>query len=200
MGLKLFVSLILIALSHSGIAQVEEGNPIAGKEKSKLCRSCHGEDGNSINQLCPNLAGQLPEYIEKQIHDFQTRDRTDSIMTGISLGIITEQDAKDIAAYFGGKKIKAGTNQVGKDIFHAGKPDVDLPACASCHGENGKGKLDDNNAIPMIGGQIRDYIARELKEMRKGSRHNDKDSMMRNIAQKLSDEEINALADYISGL
>ena len=199
-GMKFIVCLFLMVFIDTGIAQTEEGDPVVGKEKSKLCQGCHGEDGNSINPLSPNLAGQLPQYIEKQIHDYQTRIRSDSIMTGMSLGVTSDQDAKDIAAYFGSQKLKANFNadKTGRDLFHYGKTEKDLAACASCHGENGKGKLDDNNAIPMIGGQLKDYIARELREMRKGSRHNDPDGMMSNIAKKLSDQEIDAVAEYVS--
>jgi cytochrome c553 len=200
--MKIFVCLLLVLTIDLKITYAEEGNSDAGKQKSRLCQSCHGEDGNSNNPLCPNLAGQTPIYIEKQILDFQTGKRVDSIMTGISQGIISEQDAKDIAAYFGSRKLMAGYkgNKMGQIIYREGKPEKSLIACTSCHGENGKGKLDDNHAYPVIGGQTDDYIAKQLRDLRSGARHNDPDNIMGNIARKLSDEEIEALADYVSGL
>jgi cytochrome c553 len=184
------------------IAQEVVGDPIAGKEKSKFCQSCHGQDGNSINVLCPNLAGQRPDYLEKQILDFQTRNRIGSIMTGVSQSIISPQDAKDIAAYFGSCKPMSSYNvdKVGRTIFREGIPDKEVTACVTCHGENGKGRLDENASYPVIGGQTKDYIAKQLMDLRSGYRHNDPDGMMRNIAKKLTDDEIKALADYVSEL
>ncbi len=200
--MKSFVILILLALINNCFAEAEQGDPVAGRQKSKFCQGCHGVDGNSVNPLCPNLSGQNANYIEKQIHDFQTEKRTDSIMTGISQGLITDQDAKDIAAYFSSRKPMVGFNgnKIGQNIFREGKPQRQMPACSSCHGDNGKGKADDNNVYPIIGGQTKDYIAKQLKDLRSGVRHNDPDSIMGNVAKKLSDEEIDALADYVSKL
>lgn len=200
--LKFVVWLLLMALLGLSEVRAEDGDPVAGKEKSRLCQGCHGEDGNSVNPFCPNLAGQNPAYIEKQIRDFQGRVRVDPIMTGVSQGIISEQDVKDIAAYFSSRKRMAGynANKIGQLIFREGKPAAGLSACTSCHGENGKGRPDDTVAFPVLGGQTRDYIAKQLKDLRSGARHNDPASMMSDIAKKLSDAEINALADYISEL
>ncbi len=88
----------------------------------------------------------------------------------------------------------------GEILFHDGNPDTGLYACANCHGENGKGKSEINNVFPVIGGQTKDYITKQLKDLRSGDRHNDPAGMMGNIARKLSDEEIDALAEYVSGL
>ena len=200
--IKFFAWMLLIVMFDSGAVQAEEGDPVAGKAKSRLCQGCHGEEGDSVNPACPNLAGQNPDYIEKQIRDFQTRVRLDPIMTGVSQGIISDQDTKDIAAYFGSRKRMVGYNgnKMGQTIFREGKPEVGLNSCTSCHGENGKGKPDDTVAYPVIGGQTKDYIAKQLRDLRSGVRHNDPASMMGNVARKLSDEEINALAAYISEL
>ncbi len=88
----------------------------------------------------------------------------------------------------------------GELLFHEGNPDTGLYACANCHGENGKGKSEINNVFPVIGGQTKDYIVKQLKDLRSGDRHNDPAGMMGNIARKLSDEEIDAVAEYASGL
>ncbi|MGC2459221.1 MAG: c-type cytochrome [Gallionellaceae bacterium] len=185
----------------------EVGNPAAGKEKSTLCQGCHGEDGISVNPMCPNLAGQFPRYIEKQIRDFQKEKRVDPIMSGMAAMITEKQDAIDIAAYFSSRKRMAGTTSANRNLvekgellFHEGNPDTGLYACANCHGENGKGKSEINNVFPVIGGQTKDYIVKQLKDLRSGDRHNDPAGMMGNIARKLSDEEIDAVAEYASGL
>jgi cytochrome c553 len=200
--MKFFIFLLLIVLTSNSFAGSEQGDPVAGKQKSKFCQGCHGVDGNSVNPLCPNLSGQNAGYIEKQILDFQTEKRTDSIMTGISQGLISSQDAKDIAAYFSSQKPMVGFNgnKIGQNIFREGKPERQMPSCASCHGDNGKGRADDNNVYPIIGGQTRDYIAKQLKDTRSGARHNDPENIMGKVAKKLSDEEIEALADYVSNL
>lgn len=197
-----FVGLLMLALFSISLAQADQGDPIAGKEKSKFCQGCHGEDGNSINPFCPNLAGQNQRYLEKQIRDFQIEKRTDPIMTGISQGLISHQDAKDIAAYFSSRVPMVGYNgnKIGQIIFRDGKPDDHMPACTSCHGENGKGRSDDSIVYPVIGGQTKDYIAKQLRDLRSGVRNNDPENIMGNVAKKLSDAEIEALADYISGL
>jgi cytochrome c553 len=200
--MKFFVYVILFLLISTNLANADEGDPLAGKLKSKFCQGCHGEDGNSINPLCPNISGQNQNYLEKQIRDFQSGRRVDSIMTGIAQGLISDLDAKDIAAYFSSRKPMVGFNgnKLGQNIFREGKPGSQLPACASCHGENGKGKADDNTTFPIIGGQTRDYISKQLRDLRSGDRHNDLENMMGNVAKKLSDAEIEALADYVSGL
>ncbi len=209
-GIHFGVRILLASfLAGVGIGQAAElvGNPADGKDKSAVCQGCHGEDGISVNPMCPNLAGQFPKYIEKQIRDFQKEKRVDPIMSGMAAMITEIQDAKDIAAYFATRKRmdgSASTNRdlaaKGKIIFHEGNPDTGLYACANCHGENGKGKSEINNVFPVIGGQTKDYITKQLKDLRSGDRHNDPAGMMGNIAKKLSDEEIDAVAEYVSGL
>jgi len=202
-GIKFGVRVLLAALLAVGSAQAAEGDPVAGKEKSTLCQGCHGEDGISVNPMCPNLAGQFPRYIEKQIRDFQAERRVDPIMTGMAQSIEEKQDAKDIAAYFASRKRMTGSpngNKKGQLVFREGNPETGLYACANCHGESGKGKSENNNVFPVIGGQTKDYIAKQLRDLRSGDRHNDPAGMMGNIAKKMSDEEIDAVAEYVMGL
>jgi len=202
-GIKFNIHMLLIALCCAGVAHAADGDPAAGKDKSALCQGCHGEDGISVNPMCPNLAGQFPRYIEKQIRDFQSEKRVDPIMTGMAQSIEEKQDAKDIAAYFASRKRMSGSpvnNKRGQTIFREGNPETGLYACANCHGENGKGKSENNNVFPVIGGQTKDYIAKQLRDLRSGDRHNDPAGMMGNIAKKMSDEEIDAVSEYVTGL
>jgi cytochrome c553 len=198
---------LLVALLALGTVHAAEGDPVAGKEKSALCQGCHGEDGISVNPMCPNLAGQFPKYIEKQIRDYQTEKRVDPIMTGMVQGIEDKQDAKDMAAYFASRKRMVAARGTNKDllakgaiIYREGNMETGLYACANCHGENGKGKSENNNVFPVIGGQTKDYIVKQMKDMRSGDRHNDPAGMMSNIAKKMTDEEIEAVAEYSIGL
>jgi cytochrome c553 len=203
--IKSGMHIVLLALFAAGAAHAAagDGDAVAGKDKSVLCQGCHGEDGISVNPMCPNLAGQFPRYIEKQIRDFQAERRVDPIMTGMAQSIEEKQDAKDIAAYFASRKRMAGQpsgNKKGETLYREGNPDTGLYACANCHGSNGKGKSENNNVFPVIGGQTKDYIVKQLKDLRSGERHNDPAGMMGNIAKKLSDEEIDAVAEYATGL
>lgn len=206
-GIRFGAQALLVVLCTIGVAVADgEGDPVAGKEKSTLCQGCHGEDGMSVNPMCPNLAGQISKYIAKQIRDFQNEKRVDPIMTGMAATITEAQDAKDIAAYFASRKRMAGKAgkgalaEKGKAIFLGGNPDTGLYACANCHGETGKGKSADNPMFPVIGGQLKEYIVKQLKDLRSGDRHNDPAGMMGGIAKKLSDDEIDAVAEYTSGL
>lgn len=206
-GIRFSAYMLLASFFVGSIAHAAPGDPAAGKDKSAMCQGCHGEDGISVNPMCPNLAGQFPHYIEKQIHDFQKEKRVDPIMSGMAAMLTEPQDIKDIAAYFAEQKRMLGSTSSNRDLvakgeilFHEGNPETGLYACANCHGENGKGKSEINNVFPVIGGQTKDYIAKQLRDLRSGDRHNDPAGMMGNIAKKLSDDEIDAVAEYAAGL
>jgi cytochrome c553 len=183
--------------------RIGNGNPAAGKTKSTLCQGCHGEDGLSVETLIPNLAGQYSAYIEKQIRDFQSGARKHQIMTVMSKAI-NDFDLADIAAYFASlEKMKGGgwgKNPVARRLFLKGDRARHIPSCASCHGANGKGKAPDIATYPVIGGQHKAYLRAQLINWRDGRRTNSPDGVMNRIARPLTDAEIEALTDYISGL
>lgn len=184
-----------------------DGDPVAGKDKAAACGGCHGEDGNSPSAEFPRLAGQYAGYITKQIADFQNSIRTNNeTMAGMAATIASVQDAKDIAAYFSKQKMAAQPIDPpkqelvakGEKIFNEGNAQNGVYACVNCHGKNGKGKADNISIFPIIGGQHRDYIIKELKDFREGKRTNDPAGMMSDVAKKLSDQEIEAVANYLS--
>ena len=217
---------ILIGLqSLATQAVVIAGDAKAGAAKAAVCGACHGVDGNSLAANFPKLAGQGDRYLQKQMHDIQAWDKeTDPAkkvlagravmeMTGM-LAALTEQDLANIAAYFssqntqlsGSKKmevqinsgIKVDAMELGAKVFRAGNLANGVPACTGCHAPDGKG----NSAagFPRLSGQHPDYIEKQLTNFRAGNRINDAEMVMRNIAEKLSDAEIKALANYIAGL
>src|SRR5690606_28319873 len=173
------------------------------------CVACHGADGNSAAPTFPKLAGQSERYALKQLQDIKTNVRVVPEMTGL-LDNLSDQDLADIAAYYASQK--NSTNQAKKDtiakgeqIFRGGIRDRGIPACAACHLPDGAGNA--MAGFPRLGGQHADYVAKQLKGYRAGAdgdeagRTNDGDSkMMRSIAIRLTDSEITALANYISGL
>lgn len=179
------------------------GDPVAGKDKSALCQGCHGEDGMSATSAFPHLAGQYAGYIRKQIADFQKRVRKDDTMEGMADTVTERQDLEDISAYFASQKSMHGSgavsNSLGKNVFLNGNPATNMYGCVHCHGENGKGKTPSNSVFPVIGGQHKDYLVKQLNAFRDGSRANDPAGMMGDIAKKMTDAEIDAVSDYLSG-
>jgi cytochrome c553 len=172
------------------------GNPVAGKDKSALCQGCHGEDGNSAVPSFPKLAGQYAEYIARQISNFQTGTRKDPTMTDMAATLTNRQDTIDIAAYFASQKQMSGTpvkNEAGEKIF------IDY-GCLNCHGEIGKGRPANNSIFPVIGGQHKDYVVKQLNDFKTGARDTDMSGAMNELTNKMTDAQIDAVADYLSGL
>ncbi len=178
------------------------GDPLAGRSKSFLCQGCHGTVGDSLEQEIPKLAGQYANYIEKQIHNFQSGARSHQIMNGMAATIENDTDLADIAAYFASQPKMEGdhspSNQLGEAIFLHGDPLKKRLACISCHGVQGKGAAPTSSMFPVLGGQQRDYIHDQLKEFRSGQRTNSPAGIMNTMARYLTDEEIDAIADYLS--
>lgn len=183
--------------------RIGSGNPVAGMSKSSLCQSCHGKEGLSLEDLIPNLAGQYSVYITKQILDFQSGKRKHQIMSAISK-TINEYDLADIAAYFASQEKMQGSgwggNHIGKHLFLKGDMTRNIQPCVSCHGVNGKGKAPNIATFPVIGGQHKAYLRAQLINWRNGKRTNSPNGAMNKIAKSLTDPEIEALTDYISGL
>lgn len=181
-----------------------EGDAKAGKVKSELCQGCHGPNGISVDPTTfPNLAGQFAGYIFKQVQDFQLGNRNDDTMSAMAATVTSREDLKDIAVYFASQKQMKGngsTNKVGADLFKNGNKKLGTyGACVRCHGENGKGKSKTISLFPVIGGQQKAYVIKQLKDFKSGKRANDPAGMMAMVAQGLSDKEIEAVAEYVAG-
>ena len=198
--------LILVTLAGLAMAAAlpvsAAGDKAAGKEKSAVCAGCHGADGNSMNPDWPSLAGQGAKYIAKQLKDFKSGNRNDPIMAG-QVAALSDQDMEDLAAYFASQTAKVGTAneeglQLGENLFRGGNNANGIAACTGCHGPSGKGNP--MATFPSLGGQHGKYIAKQLKDFRSGARANDAGKMMRNVAVRMTDAEIDAIANYVSGL
>jgi len=176
--------------------RVGTGDPIAGEKKSILCQGCHGVDGNSSTPTIPKLAGQYSDYIQRQINNFKTGSRRDPIMTGIAANLKNLKDLSDIGAYFASQVQMVGIpveNEAGEKIFLE-------KGCLNCHGEIGKGKPSYNAIFPVIGGQNKGYLIKQLKNFKSGARDTDISGMMGLLTNQMSYKEIVAVSDYISGL
>jgi cytochrome c553 len=202
------VALLAAASAYAGDNPSEinqrkgNGDPVLGKERSAICQGCHGEDGNSASPKFPKLAGQWADYIQKQVRNFQSVSRVNETMNEVALTVDEFGDLYDIAAYFASQKTMAGTptqNETGKKIFYEGDPERGVFRCVKCHGENGKGEPLNNNLFPVIGGQHKEYIVKQLKEFKSGFRENDHSGMMPRITSRMTEKEMEAVAEFLSG-
>jgi len=192
--------MFLYAVSGAALA----GDAAAGKAKSAACGGCHGFDGNSPIPTYPKLAGQNEAYIVKQVHDFKANtDRQNPIMFGM-VAALSDEDAADIGAYFQAQSVKEAatfdktTAAAGRELYKGGNLQTGIPACQACHGPAGGGTA--GIGYPQLGGQYVDYTLAQLKAFKDGSRKNDDKSLMRSIVEKMSDEDMAAVANYIASL
>ncbi len=183
-------------------AALAAGDATAGQQKSAACAACHGADGNSANGEWPKLAGQNAVYLVKQLQDFKAGRRANPIMSGMAAPL-GDQDMEDIAVYFSAQQPAPGKAdpelvEKGKAIYLGGNLNSSLAACTACHGPNGKGNP--AAAFPAVSDQHAQYVETQLKAFRAMQRANDPGQMMRNIAAKMSDDEIKAVASFMQGL
>ncbi len=207
---KIAFSLTLLfgTLATSNVTAFD-GDVAAGKAKAAVCAACHGADGNAPVAIYPKLAGQHAEYIFKQLKDLKNgmtsggkEGRMDPVMSAMSMPL-SEQDMKDISAYFASLNMKEGSTPkdvevAGTQLYKAGDAERGIPACAACHGPRGNGTS--LAGFPKISFQHPEYIKAQLEKFRSGARHNDLNQMMTDIAKKLTDKDIDVLAKYLGGL
>ena len=196
---RLVIAVLLLGALGSAHAA---GSASAGQGKAAVCSACHGMDGNSVMPLWPNLAGQHEQFISKQLMDFKSGVRKDDTMTAMAAPL-SDQDVADLAAWYASQKATIGSANAekaapGEQLYRAGDASKGLAACMACHGPNGAG----NPAakFPALGGQHAAYTVKALKDFRDGKRSNDPANMMRDVAAKMSDAQIEAVAEYIAGL
>jgi cytochrome c553 len=165
-----------------------------------VCAACHGPDGNSGVPANPKLAYQHPEYLVKQLQEFKNGKRPSPIMQGFA-SQLSDADMKNIAYWIAAQKAKPGFAKdkelvaLGERIYRGGIGERQVAACAGCHSPNGAGVP---SQFPRISGQHADYTTAQLLAFRDGARKNS--LVMSQVAAKLNDREIKAVADYIAGL
>ncbi len=187
------------------------GDAQAGQEKAMPCGACHGVDGNSLNPEWPSLAGQVPQYLRKQLLDFRAGLRTDPLMSPMAQAL-TDRDIDDLVAYFSTRKPKVALAPqaagAGAALYFRGKSRPHATACIGCHGQRGEGNgawgkflaAPPTVLAPAIGGQQGGYLVKQLKAYRDSARKNDLAQVMRDIAKSLSDQEISAVAEFVATL
>jgi len=176
----------------------------AGQQKSTTCAACHGPDGNSVTTMWPSLAGQHTSYAVRQLQAYKDGERADPGMRGFA-ATLSEQDMLEISAYYAAQTISVkGADPAlavrGERIYRGGIPERGIAACIACHGPRGNGNP--LSGYPRISHQHQDYLATTLRDYQSGARRSDAtlNQMMRNVAELLLEDEIEALASYMQGL
>ena len=208
--MKRIMALIAMLAAAAATAAEPTFKGDAGKAQgiaNQVCSACHAADGNSQIAANPKLAGQFPEYLHKQLTNFKPAggkkaERENVVMAGM-VASLSPDDMRNLAAYYAGQAAKPGNARnkdlvaLGQKIYRGGIAAKGVAACASCHGPNAAGMP---AQYPRLSGQHAEYTEAQLKAFRAGERANDPNSMMRAVAAKLSDREIQAVADYVAGL
>lgn len=174
---------------------------------AQVCAGCHATDGNSTAPANPKIAGQIGEYLHKQLRDFKAQDgkkplRESPIMNGM-VANLSDGDMKGLADYFSGHPLKPAAAAdkdlaaLGQRLWRGGDIANGVPACAGCHGPAGGGVP---AQYPRLAGQYAEYISAQLTAFREGRRANDPNGMMRGVTARMNDRQIRAVAEYVAGL
>jgi cytochrome c553 len=208
-------SLFIAAMALSSFAHAAEEKKVVQADPAKgealytngdaargvmACASCHGAAGNSTIAQNPKLAAQHEAYLVKQLTEFKTPARNNPVMTAMATPL-TADDMKNLGAYLSAQAQQPGaaknkeTVELGKKIYRGGIAEKNVPACAGCHSPNGAGIP---GQFARLAGQHQEYTSAQLVGFRTGARKNS--PQMATIAKRLSDDEIQAVSDYIAGL
>jgi cytochrome c553 len=181
----------------SGPATADDAKQVV----ATVCSACHGEDGNSVAPAFPRLAGQTAPYLAKQLNDLLTGKRKSEAMAAV-LEKVKAGDVATFAAHYSAQKPARGSATdaalaaAGEKLYKQGNEASGVPACAGCHLPNGLGDAEN----PRLAGQHRDYTIAELTGFKSGARANDRRRAMRGVAERMTEAEIKAVAEYMAGL
>ena len=203
-----FIALAAVAAAALLCGEVSaQGGGKAQNIASQVCAACHAADGNSIAPANPKIAGQFPEYLDKQLRDFKAQGgkkavRESAIMAGM-VANLSDADMKGLAAFYASQKLKPAAAAdkdlatLGQKVWRGGNAQSGVPACAGCHGPAGAGLP---GQYPRLAGQYAEYLAAQLKLFKEGGRANDPNGAMRGVAARLTEREIRAVSEYAAGL
>ncbi len=208
-----FLSIICLLTAFSANQALAAGDAVAGESKVAMCAGCHGGDGNSMVASFPKLAGLGEKYMTAQLRMVKSGERVIVEMTGI-LDASSDQDLQDMAAFYNSKSRQiSGAADItlvgisnpdealdyGENVYRGGNMKTGVAACTGCHSPSGNGN--DPAGYPALGGQHADYIAKQLLAYRRGERASGANAIiMQGVAANMSDKEIKAVSNYISGL
>ncbi|HIH2763409.1 MAG TPA: c-type cytochrome [Candidatus Azoamicus sp.] len=196
--------LVLFSLTFISTSYAEEQAPAT---KLSRCVTCHTISGNSTTTIWPKLAEQHASYMVKQLLEFKKGkdgDRYDPTMVGMLQGV-NESDMIELADHFSKQVLEKKNNKIdkiefenGKNIYLFGDKETNIVACVGCHGADGTGNRLAN--FPSLRWQHKDYIVIQLKKFKNNDRRNDVNSIMRDVASNMSEQQMNFVASYVSGM
>lgn len=191
------------AFANAG-EKAKVGDAEKGKALSASCAACHGADGNSTNPEWPKLAGQGEAYLVKQLMDYRNDRRKNAVMSSMAKAIESDEAVLHIAAYYSNEKATPGTAKnkdilaEGESIYRGGISDAGVAACSACHGPTGAGVP--SAKFPKVSGQHAKYATLQLQAFKSGERNNDTGKMMRNMVKRMTDAQMEAVSEYMTGL
>ena len=205
-----YAASVAALLCAGTVAAQAPAKPDAAKGQgiaSQVCAACHAPDGNSAAAVNPKLAGQFYDYLHKQLVNFKPQDgkkaaRDNAVMAGM-VANLSAADMQNVAAYYASQKLKPAVAKdkelaaLGQKIYRGGDAATGVPACAGCHGPSGAGIP---AQYPRVSGQFAEYVEAQLRAFRAGRRANDPNGMMRGVAVRMTDREIQGVAEYVAGL
>lgn len=189
-----------VAFDGNTLALLAGADAKNGQQAAVVCATCHGEQGIAVLHQAANIAGQRASYVYKQLRDFKDGHRIEHEMNRFARGL-SDQQMADMAAWYETLPVPAFTKPAAvstdiKKLVYQGDPERLLKSCSSCHGHAGQGG---QFSHPLIAGQTREYLVQSLRDFKAGARKNDVWSRMRFVAEALTDEEIQGLADFYAG-
>lgn len=197
---------IALFLTTAGArAAADPARPVDPGARAAVCGGCHGADGNSVVPNFPKLAGQQKQYLTKQLVDFKSGARTDAMMAGMVAGL-SEADIVALTDWYSTRPLnlpllEPARSPAGEVLYQKGNAARGIAPCAACHGTGALGYPGFMpGGVPALAGQHAAYTSKQLRAFRAGGRGNDKNGMMRQVAGKLSEEDIDAVAAYIAGM
>lgn len=200
----LLISFVLVGAEKTSSVNFKKGDASAGEQKVAVCAACHGSDGNSQVGNWPKIAGQNERYLFEQLKLIKSEERYIDVMKGL-LDTYSEEDLRDVAAFYAknattlGQSVDDDSLVLGKLLYKVGDYSRGVPSCQACHMANGSGNS--LAGYPAVSGQHKEYLVSTLLAYKNGDRASGVNAyIMNEISQRLSDEDIEALANYITGL
>lgn len=191
---------VVASMTLAGSASA--GDAALGAQKAAVCSACHGMTGSSVNPEWPNIAGQGEAYIVAQLQGFQRNLRSNPLMTPMAVPL-KEEDMKDLGAHFSqqtpsGLEAEPSNWKAGEKMYRGGDAARGIPACIACHGPQGRGN--GPAKYPALRAQHAVYTYNQLKAFKDGTRKSASSDIMQVVTERMTDEEMRALASYVQGL
>jgi cytochrome c553 len=191
-----FIGVLLAAATAAHADEAARAEQIVRDQ----CAICHGAEGESSTPVFPRLAAQHADYLARQLADFQAGRRKSPVMEPMSKDL-TKTEMQAIGRWFESRPSRAhdvadpALVAQGREVYERGLRAKGVPPCKKCHGPEGEG----TDALPRVGGQHAQYLETQLRAFAQRTRTND-NMVMQTIAARISDDELRAVASYISGL